>query len=79
MAMLVFDLHKVSISQPCCYSFSAVLAGENRKESEKRKDMCTVVAEGGLSVVEGVLAFPFSPHMLFSRLDNCSIYTNLQG
>lgn len=72
MAMLVFDLHKehyVSISQPCCYSFSIALTGENRKQREKEKGYVQEWRGGqreGFLVVEEVLAFPLSLTLSFS-------------
>lgn len=89
MAMLVFDLHKehqVSVSQHCCYSFSTIPAGENRKQREKRRDMCSSggVDKGGSFGCVGSAPHkthtPFlSLHMLFCWLGNCSTYANLQG
>lgn len=78
MAMLVFDLHKehhVSISQPCCYSFSTALTGENRKQREKRRDMCrrSRVGEGGLFVCGGKYSLSPSPSMSLSLFRFLSI------
>lgn len=89
MAMLVFDLHKEphgSISQPCCYSFSNGLTGENRKQGERKAVRWTrtsfllhqkVPPPPTPSLVS--LALSVSPHMLFCQLSNCSTYANLRG
>lgn len=69
MAVLEFDLHKehqISISQPCCYSFSAALSEENRKQREKRG-------------IRAGAALPLAASCSVCHHNNCSSYADFTG